>query len=600
VEFRVLGPLEVRRDGEVLELRGSKRRAVLAILILHLNEVVRTDRLIDEVWGNDPPANASAAVQSHISRLRKDLGTDLLITKPWGYVLRAEPGTVDLVRFERLVAEAKPLAAEERVRLLTRALELWRGPPLADLARESGLAQEVARLEELRVAALEQRIDAELELGRHDELIAELEALVAEHPLRERLRGQLILALYRADRQAEALETYRETRRVLVEELGIEPGPLLRELERAVLRQDPVLVSPPPISSTETVSEGDDRRWRWPRSPLMVALVLLLLGGIGAAAAVLATRGALRPGVGAAVPDAKYFPTSTVVTRESTAAHVAHKRVPYAAPRVATTTRKGTTSRSPHRAANAARPRAAQRRRPAAAIPNSVYTPQRKVYWLVDDFERPGADPHLWYVDDHGTGAVEATEHDGRLELSVAPQSVAGKGRFDTRYGTLCRVRGDFDARVDYKLLSWPPGNGVSLTLGAYLGSWLPPNDFMWVSRAGAATGGTETYSTQVRSNARAFATLDTTGALRITRIHGLVSTYYRRDELLYSGEVHRRWVKLASATAPYPANLILMLNSSSDQFGGLATAAAFDNFQATADGVLCDGAAIPPLRPRP
>jgi DNA-binding SARP family transcriptional activator len=218
---------------------------VLALLVLHANEVVRTERLVDEIWRERRPANASAALQNHISRLRKDLGAEVLVTKPWGYVLRTDPGGIDLCRFERLIAEARPLAARDRRRLLAEALALWRGPALADLAEEPALAVDRARLDELRLAAIEQRVDADLEVGANHGLIAELEALVAAHPLRERMRGQLILALYRAGRQADALETYRETRRVLVEELGIEPSSELRELERAILRQDPALAARP-------------------------------------------------------------------------------------------------------------------------------------------------------------------------------------------------------------------------------------------------------------------------------------------------------------------------------------------------------------------
>jgi DNA-binding SARP family transcriptional activator len=198
MEFLVLGPLEVRHDGEPIELRGSKRRALLALLILHANEVVRTDRLVDELWGEHPPENAAAALQNHVSRLRKDLGADVLVTKPWGYVLRADPETIDLLRFEGLVAEARTLAAQERRERLRDALALWRGPALADVAAEPALVSEVARLEELRLSALEQRVDTDLELGGEPGLVAELESLVAKHPLRERLRGQLILALYRA------------------------------------------------------------------------------------------------------------------------------------------------------------------------------------------------------------------------------------------------------------------------------------------------------------------------------------------------------------------------------------------------------------------
>jgi DNA-binding SARP family transcriptional activator len=246
MEYRVLGPLEVWSGRRPVQLRGSKPRAVLAVLVLHANEVVPSERLLDELWGDHPPAHASAALHNYVSRLRKDLGPGAVETKRWGYFLRCEPEEVDLDRFERLLAEAAPLAAQGRRARLAEALSLWRGPALADLGNEPALSLDITRLEELRLVALERRIDADLELGAHEELVPELEALVAEEPLRERLRGQLILALYRSGRQAEALVAYREARQVLVEELGIEPGLELRALERAILCQDPSLAATEP------------------------------------------------------------------------------------------------------------------------------------------------------------------------------------------------------------------------------------------------------------------------------------------------------------------------------------------------------------------
>jgi predicted ATPase/DNA-binding SARP family transcriptional activator len=241
MEFRLLGPLEVVDGDEVVEIAGSKRRVVLALLVLRANEVVRSERLIDELWGERAPRNAAAALHNHVSRLRKALGPDVLARRGGGYVLRAPPESIDLRRFEGLLAAAEPLPARGRSAKLAEALALWRGPPLDDLVFEPGLQREIAQLEELRLATLERRVDADLEAGRNAELVAELEALIGEHPLREHLRWQLILSLYRAGRQAEALEVYRETRRVLAEELGLEPSPALRELEKAILNQDPAL-----------------------------------------------------------------------------------------------------------------------------------------------------------------------------------------------------------------------------------------------------------------------------------------------------------------------------------------------------------------------
>ena len=242
MEFRILGPLEVWDEGREVSLGGPKPRALLAGLLLHPNEVVPADRLIDELWGEDFPEDAAAALRVNVSRLRKALAQDVLTTRSPGYVIRVEPDELDLHRFERLVDEgrdllARGLAADASQRLRD-ALSLWRGQPLADFAYESFAQAAIARLEEIRLSAVELRIDADLVLGRHDELVGELEALIADHPLRERLRACLMTALYRSGRQAEALGAYQNARRALVDELGIEPSPALQELERAILRQD--------------------------------------------------------------------------------------------------------------------------------------------------------------------------------------------------------------------------------------------------------------------------------------------------------------------------------------------------------------------------
>src|SRR5262245_36111828 len=241
MDFRILGPLEVWHGERQLSVGGSKRRVALALLVVNANEVVGTDRFVDGLWGNEVPGNAIAALHNHISRLRKELGPDVLGNEGWGYILRVDPETIDYHRFERLAADARKLPAQERALQLAEALAVWRGPPLAELTFEDGLANDLARLDERRLAVVEQRIDADLEAGRASELVGELEALIEESPFREHLRAQLILALYRSGRQAEALDAYRDARRLLSDELGIEPSARLRELERAILRQDPKL-----------------------------------------------------------------------------------------------------------------------------------------------------------------------------------------------------------------------------------------------------------------------------------------------------------------------------------------------------------------------
>ena len=276
MDFRILGSLEVWDGERQIELAGPKRRAVLAFLLLHANEVVAVDRLVDQLWGEKAPRNAAAALQTHVSRLRKELGADVVATRAWGYVLRIEAGELDLERFTQLTAAAESLPANERAAKLREALALWRGPPLEDLAFEPGLAGDISRLEELHLTVLENRIDADLEAGNEAGLIPELEALIAEQPLRERLRGQLILALYRSGRQAEALEVYRDTRRVLADELGLEPSPELRELERAILQQDPALRASPAIA-TVTAEPGVPPGRR--RRIVVGAFLALLLAG---------------------------------------------------------------------------------------------------------------------------------------------------------------------------------------------------------------------------------------------------------------------------------------------------------------------------------
>jgi class 3 adenylate cyclase len=249
VDFRLLGPLEVvGDDGREIAVKAGKERALLAVLLLHANELVSSDVLVEELWGESPPATAHKMVQNAVSSLRRALGANgRLETQRGGYRLKLAAGERDVDRFEALVARGRARMAadpEEAAAALRAALELWRGPPLADLTYEAFARTEVARLDERRQVAFEETMEAELARGRHADLIAELEVAVAENPYRERLRAQLMLALYRCDRQAEALEVYRDARSQLVEEMGIEPGERLRELERAILAQDPALAAP--------------------------------------------------------------------------------------------------------------------------------------------------------------------------------------------------------------------------------------------------------------------------------------------------------------------------------------------------------------------
>jgi class 3 adenylate cyclase/DNA-binding SARP family transcriptional activator len=260
VEFRILGPIEASLNGGPVSLGGGRQRAVLALLLLRLGEVVSTEQLVEELWAGQPPATATKIVQLYVSRLRKSLGEGLLLTRSPGYVLRANPENLDAHRFERRFEEGRralaggdPALAATKLR---EALSLWSGPALADFLYEPFAQGEIARLEDLRLGCLEERIEAELALGSHAELVGELEAHVTAHPLRERPRGQLMLALYRSGRQAEALAAYQAARQALVDQLGIEPSPSLQRLERAILNQEseldlPELARPPPAAPVE-------------------------------------------------------------------------------------------------------------------------------------------------------------------------------------------------------------------------------------------------------------------------------------------------------------------------------------------------------------
>ena len=245
MEFRLLGRFEVEADGVDLTPPRRQHRALLALLLLHADEVVTTDDCVEALWGERPPGTAQTALHGHVSALRKRLGAERIETRPPGYLLRLQDeDAVDIRRFERLAAEAPTAGRVARSEQLGKALALFRGEPLADFRFEAFATQEAARLEELRLVVLEEQIQTELELGRDEEVVLELERLIAEHPLREGLRAQLMLALYRAGRQADALEAFKETRSVLRDELGLDPSPALQRLEHQILNQDPELAAP--------------------------------------------------------------------------------------------------------------------------------------------------------------------------------------------------------------------------------------------------------------------------------------------------------------------------------------------------------------------
>ena len=290
MEFRILGPLEVRSGERTVALGSAKQRALLGVLLLHANEPVSTTRLVDELWGANPPATAEKLVQGYVHALRKLIGADRLVTQMPGYRVQVESTALDLTEFERLAEEARKVAPEKAVELRRRALSLWRGPPLANVVLEGPARHEVARLGELRLTTQLERIEGELGLGRHAQLIGELEALVAANPYQERLCAQLMLALYRSGRQAEALQAYQAARRVLDDDLGLQPGQELRDLEASILRQDEELsldgraVREPPRPAAPPVAPSGKTR----RSKSRRAMLLLPIVAVAASAAIAA------------------------------------------------------------------------------------------------------------------------------------------------------------------------------------------------------------------------------------------------------------------------------------------------------------------------
>jgi DNA-binding SARP family transcriptional activator/streptogramin lyase len=296
--FRLLGPLEISVYGRALHLPRRKQRLLLTLLLLSQEDVVSTDQLVEQLWGERPPKTALSSLQNLVSELRKTLGSDVVRTRTGGYSLGVERASVDVHWFEHMVVEAgDERRAQVRAQRLRDALALWRGPPLLEFASEPFARVEIARLQELRILAREVLIETELELGYHTRLVGELEALVIEQPLRERLRALLMIALYRSGRQAEALAAYQDARRMLAEELGLDPSDELQQLERAILNQDPTLgrtarathALPPPRLAPALQPRRS--RVRWAPTAAAAALGTVLLASLIAVLTVALTRG---------------------------------------------------------------------------------------------------------------------------------------------------------------------------------------------------------------------------------------------------------------------------------------------------------------------
>ncbi len=556
---------------------------MLAILLLHANEVVRTERLIDELWGEQTPDTAAGVIYNHVSGLRKLLGPDVLLTVPGGYSLRAEPDSIDLHRFERFVDEARGAPAEERATKLREALALWRGEPLADLAAEPFARDGAGHLEDLRLAALEARIDADLELGRHGQVVHELEQLVREHPLREHFRTQLMLGLYRSGRQADALVAYREARRVLNEELGLEPSGELRELERRILSQDPTLDLPASTPAVRALPVLRARRR---------GVVLLAAAGLAIAAAAVATsivHAGSHPRAGAAAAPSFSLAEAPAPwisnTRGSAEPIRSTKRgrtrslsVVAKVPR-SRRHRHGTRAavRVPGSLAPALRPppsspppRAAPPSAPPPPHPVRSPVAPKPTILLRDSFGGTALDRSLWSSFTTGSG-TEVSERNGRLEMSIAADATPG-GDYNLIsgwVGSQCHFAGDFDARVSFELLQWPPASGVSVQLAAFF----PTAGNASVERE---SGSREQYSAWIPPHATNIPSNDQKGRLRVTRRSGVVRGYF------WTGG---RWLLLERATIRGPGNLGLQVIAMPAQFGHVAVKVAYDDFVATGAG---------------
>jgi len=298
IDYRILGPLEVSADGRAIDVGGPRLRALLVVLLLRANEPVPRDVLVHELWGEQPPAGAQHSLDVYVSRLRKSLDPaangPVVVTRPGAYSLRLAEEQLDARRFERLAAEGRAALdgnePGQAAATLRAALKLWRGPALADLVNGHVPRVEAARLDELRLGAIVDRIDSDLALGHHAEVVSELEALVAVYPLRERLHEQLMIALYRSGRQADALEAYQTARRTLVEDLGLEPGPALQRLEQAILRQDASVDMPGQGATGPGMSQADRTRRSWlggpNRAKRLIAVAAVSAVGVALLAAV--------------------------------------------------------------------------------------------------------------------------------------------------------------------------------------------------------------------------------------------------------------------------------------------------------------------------
>ena len=587
MDFRILGPLQVSDDDHVVAIRGEKLRALLGLLLVKANKAVSEDALIDALWGETASPRAADNLHVLVSRLRRCLGNDRIVRDGHGYRLSIADGELDLDRFFQLRSDGK----------LREALMLWRGPPLADFAYASWAASEIRRLEELRLVALEERIELDLAEGRHAELIGELNTLIEQEPLRENLRRLLIIALYRSGRQAEALEAYRAARQMLDEELGLEPGTELRELELAVLRHDPELDAPRRLVALPGLAIRVSRR----RRNVGMAIGGALLA-FAASAALIALLAHDEPQPVAAAPTKSSAPRRSSPTRNT----IHHRQKPKASAQRRTRPAPPA-PQPPRRTKPAPRPSPPPAPRPSPpapppappktritvptrpkAIPKPVQSrtrtrtrtspirpaaPPRKPVRIEDDFDDGVMNRLIWHQIVNGTG-VELAERNGRLEIAFQPDAI-GEGEYKlmgAHYGTGCRFLGNFDARVDYEVLEWPPTNGVAVQLNL----WFTTATSFSINRESKAI---EQYTTWHQPNGHSSPTTDTRGSLRIRRVGNTVSMLYKSNG---------RWTSLGAGWSNGAPMISLQAMATDESFGDKPVRVAFDNFVITAAQPAC------------
>jgi DNA-binding SARP family transcriptional activator len=587
MDFRILGPVEAHSGGQPVQLAGQRQRGLLAYLLLHANEAVSGHRLLDDLW-TTPPAGGLAALQTQVSRLRKVLD-DRIASTTNGYVLRVEPGELDLDRFRSLLAEAgASLDPTERAARLRDAESLWRGGPLEGLEAPF-VAGEAAALEELRLVALEDRVEADLARGLSGEQVPELSALVARYPLRERLRGHLILALYRGGRQAEALEAYRDTRRMLDEELGLEPSPALRELELAILRQDPAIDAPEVVPAL-VEDEAAPRRRRGGLIALGLAATAAI--GVGAAAAAVAllhnepSHEAAQPGTSVVYVE-RNIATTAAQSHDAGATTVRRAHHPTAP----ATTQTGVTSgtASPPTTTRAATTTVAVAVHQATrATTKPTKTTSRKtahkprIVTISDAFDGNQIDGTIWYQIYQGSGWT-LSEHDGHLEFAFPPGSTPG-GQWDNyggHVGTVCEFPSDFDAQVNFTLPQWPTGNDVVVSLWIFF----KPNNVGWETFRQSSAQWGDKYGGYIGANHGGSVSLDdTSGSLRIARHNGIVTSYFLHDG---------KWLSLGSNSNP--ALAVIAVGAGSPESPPVSTdpvTVDFTNFTITSTDPICPAGA--------